>query len=230
MNVPEPLEPPLVLRARLGAALVAARGAQGLSISQLSALDGRWTAAELRCIERGEFRLSAPVLDELATIYQLAPRWICSDDWRGVLDRSSSYGTDGYARLAAAVTADEPIPDARDLAERYLSIRNLLTGRTDTDLVAPELGLVGEAAGTAPTKLAGLLAGGRALDAAVRAESLRVAGRAVVPHCGVLVGSGPGGAVLMTQRSAAPQVGRGGRGSRRAPVGPLGAFAATVSA
>lgn len=230
-------------RRRFGSALAAARGALGLTAAELAANAPRTaalgshttgkrtapsatpgglalTADVLTRYELGHAHLTGPDITQLVALYRIGTRRFSQELWIPVLDTSSAVPDDPYARLAAAVVADEPTLSPIDLGVRYLAVRSLLRGSVDTSVGNQEQAVISQCLRRAPASLnRGLRDLADPVDA-VRRMGEELAERTVVPHTGVLIGSGPGGMLLMRQRHR-DNVGGPGRGRRQPAAGPL---------
>ena len=238
--------PPLVSRHRFGSALAAARGALGLSAEELAAsapqrvaaaignpagpatsgpTTSGFTAERLIGYELGEAQLTDGAVEAAVALYRIGPRRFDPELWIPVLDTSRTFPDDPYARLAVAVVADEPVHGPLELAVRYLAVRRLLRGVDGLSVGNQEQAVISECMRVSPARVNRELRELEEPAAHLRRVGGQLAGRLVVPHTGVLIGTGPGGTLLMRQRHR-DNVAGPARGRRHPPVGPLADFSA----
>ena len=197
----------LVSPRRFGAALVAARTAEGASLAAMSRrCDGWWRPDELAGFEKGTTPLDDAGVVAVARLYHLKGCRIPSGDAAELLlDRSTAPDVDrGVTR--------SPERDPGTMAPRLLALARVL----GADLVGPaSLAVLAEAFGTTTEHVrAALLASD---DAAVSTAADALGGRVVVPVTGILVAFTTAGSVMLGR----PAARRGRRTHRRPAAAPL---------
>ena len=192
----------LVSKRRFGAALAAARVAEGASLSALARrCDGWWLPDELAGFEQGVAELDDAEVLSIARLYHLKGRPIAAPGAAElVLDRSTApeVNIDGVT---------EPIDDPVEVTTRLWSLTSLLG--IDVDALRAHTVLAEGLASTTSEVDAALRHSRGAVDQTV-VEA--VGGRMVVPVTGILVAFTPGGSIMLTRPS-----GRWGRSSHSIP-------------
>ncbi len=191
----------LVSKRRFGAALAAARVAEGASLSALARrCDGWWLPDELAAFEQGVAELDDAEILSIARLYHLKGRPIAAPGAAElVLDRSTApeVNVDGVT---------EPVDDPVEVTARLWCLTRLLG--IDVDSLRA-LTVLAEGLSTTTAEVAAALDGARSgADPAAEA----VGGRMVVPLTGILVAFTPGGSIMLTRPS-----GRWGRSSHGIP-------------
>lgn len=203
----------LVDPGRFGAALHRARLASAESLTGLSrTIEGRWLPDQLMTIERGRSDLSDREMSELVELYGLRPQpaWRCAEVDL-VLDRSAVSDITVPSRAIASDRVDW----LSDLARRFTALAMFV----GLDMVSGPFNITALAAAM-ETSI------GRATEIVLReledspeliVETVtQIEDRLVISECGILIGTSPTGALLLTQR-----IGVGGPGSEGA--GAIGA-------
>ncbi len=192
----------LVSPRRFGAALVAARTAEGAPLTAMSRrCDGWWRPDELAAFETGTAQLDDSVVLAVARLYHLKGCPVPSGDAAELLlDRSTAPDVD-----FSVSRSPERSPEA--VAPRILALAGLL----GADLVGPDsLEVLAEAFGTTTEHIRTSLV--EVADDEVAAASEALGGRVVVPITGILVAYTSAGSVVLGR-----PVGRRGRRTDRRP-------------